>query len=132
MIIIFIVNKFRSFYLFLNDNLDYEYIFLRKLYKLYKGNVIIFVGFLGNIMLFDFGINRRKKEKFFYLVIDIDKVFIMGIIENQYVNNSFYLDKRIIDIIEIDIIDEKYNSLIKMIKNCGDKLIEEVVRELYK
>ncbi|HCU9969730.1 TPA: DUF262 domain-containing protein [Staphylococcus aureus] len=132
MIITFIANKFRSFYSSLNDNLDYEHIFSRKLYKLHKGNAIIPAGSLGNIMLLDSGINRRKKEKFLYSAIDIDKASITGTIENQYVNNSFYPDKRTIDTIEIDIIDEKYDSLIKMIKNRGDKLIEEVVRELYK
>ncbi|HGZ9773866.1 TPA: hypothetical protein ACOFRO_002130 [Staphylococcus aureus] len=132
MIITFIANKFRSFYSSLNDNLDYEHIFSRKLYKLHKSNAIIPAGSLGNIMLLDSGINRRKKEKFLYSAIDIDKASITGTIENQYVNNSFYPDKRTIDTIEIDIIDEKYDSLIKMIKNRGDKLIEEVVRELYK
>lgn len=130
MIITFIANQYRSFYSSLNDNLDYEHIFSRKLYNKHKNNAYIPAGSLGNIMLLDAGTNRRKKEKFLYSLIDIDNTKVKGTLEN-YIEYSFYPEKRIIDAVEIELLNDKYDMLIQMIKNRGDKLIEEVVNILY-
>ncbi|WP_323714369.1 DUF262 domain-containing protein [Mammaliicoccus sciuri] len=131
MIVTFIANKYRSFYSSLNDNLDYEHIFSRKLYNKHKNNFFIPAGSLGNIMLLDAGINRRKKEKFLYSAIDIDKISVDGSLENKYIRFSNYPEKRVIDTIEMDLLNDQYENLIQMIKKRGDKLIEEVVDILY-
>lgn len=132
MLITFIANSRRSFYSSLNDNFDYEHIFSRKLYNQHKNNAIIPAGSLGNIMLLDAGTNRKKKEKFLYSVLDMDKVSTKDTIESDYIKHSFYPDKRTIDTVELDILDEKYDSVIKFIKNRGDILIDEIVKILYK
>ncbi|RIO00438.1 hypothetical protein BUZ91_10460, partial [Mammaliicoccus sciuri] len=101
------------------------------LYNKHKNNTSIPAGSLGNIMLLESGINRRKKEKFLYSALDIDEISNEGTLENNYITYSYYPEKRIIDTVEIDILNEKYDSLILMIKKRGDKLIEEVVEILY-
>lgn len=131
MIITVISNKYQDFYHSLNDNLDYEHIFSRKKYNLHKDKASIPAGSLGNIMLLDEGINRTKKEKFLYDVINLEKVGQENSQENKYIKVSFYPEKRVIDQIEIDIIENNYNSLIEMIKNRGDILINELVEKMY-
>lgn len=131
MIVSFLANKSKSFYESLNDNLDYEHIFSRKLYNTHKKNYSIPAGSLGNIMLLDEEINRKKKEKFLYEIIDLEKLNDPNSKENNYIELSFYPEKRVIDQVELDIVQNNYESLIKMIKNRGDVMINKLVEILY-
>lgn len=131
MIIAFIANHAKNFYEKLNDNLDYEHIFSRKLYKTHSDNHNIPAGSLGNVMLLDENLNRKKKDKFLYEIIDLEELKQEDSLMKNYIDVSIYPDKKVIDQIELDLAQNDYKSLIEMIKVRGDALIDRIVKILY-
>ncbi|EHL7175806.1 DUF262 domain-containing protein, partial [Staphylococcus pseudintermedius] len=97
MILTYLANHFRIFYSSLNDNLDYEHIFSRKLYKIHKDNASIPAGALGNIMLLDEDINRSKKESHLYELLNNNISIEKAKITNDHIKYSFYPEKRKLD-----------------------------------
>lgn len=107
-------------------NYDYEHIVVRNKVKDIYQSLQIPAGTLGNMMFLDSNINRSKKDLNIYNLNTINEQ-----VPKEFIDfNQYPTQKEIFDI-EADLENSKRDSAVEFIKERGNKLIDELLEELY-